>query len=390
MTLPPTGPMAPAVPPAVDPEELALFRRTVAAFVAEEMVPHDPAWRRQQHVGREIWRTAGAAGLLCLDIPPAYGGAGGTFFHEAILHEELARAGISGFAAGVHSICAHYVLNHGTEDQRRRWLPRMATGELIGSIAMSEAGAGSDLQAITTRAERDGDDYVINGTKLFITNGSLTTFIALAVKTDPSARGRGISMLMVETRDLAGYRVGRILDKMGLKAQDTAELVFEDVRVPASALLGGVPGQGFAQMMADLPYERMLIAVAAVAGMEGALEVTRRYVKERHAFGKAIGEFQHSRFALAEAATIATVARTFVDDCVARVAAGTLDTATAAMAKWWTTDMQQQVLDTCVQLHGGYGYMNEYLVCRMFADARVHRIYGGTNEVMKELIARTL
>ena len=272
----------------------------------------------------------------------------------------------------------------------RRWLPRLASGELIGSIAMSEAGAGSDLQSIQTRAERDGDDFVINGTKLFITNGYLTSFIALAVKTDPSERAKGISMLMVETKDLPGYRVGRILDKMGLKAQDTAELIFEDVRVPASCLLGEVPGRGFSQMMFDLPYERMIIAVAAVAAMEGALDATRQYVKERQAFGKAIGDFQHSRFTLAEAATIARVARSFVDDCVARVASGTLDTATAAMAKWWTTDMQQKVLDDCVQLHGGYGYMNEYLVCRMFADARVQRIYGGTNEIMKELIARTL
>ncbi len=381
---------SPSSSPTADAEELALFRQSVAAFVEEAMVPNDPAWRKQQHVGTDIWRRAGEQGLLCIDIPTEYGGMGGTFFHEAILHEELSRRGISGFGAGVHSICAHYVLNHGTEAQKQRWLPRLASGELIGSIAMSEAGAGSDLQSIQTRAEREGDDYVINGTKLFITNGYLTSFIALAVKTDPSERAKGISMLMVETKDLPGYRVGRILDKMGLKAQDTAELIFEDVRVPASCLLGEVPGRGFSQMMFDLPYERMIIAVAAVAAMEGALDATRQYVKERQAFGKAIGDFQHSRFTLAEAATIARVARSFVDDCVARVASGTLDTATAAMAKWWTTDMQQKVLDDCVQLHGGYGYMNEYLVCRMFADARVQRIYGGTNEIMKELIARTL
>jgi len=384
-----TTPAAPTSP-AVDAEELALFRQTVAAFVASEMVPNDPAWRKQQHVGTEIWKRAGEQGLLCIDIPAEYGGMGGTFFHEAILHEELSRAGISGFGSGVHSICAHYILNHGTAAQKERWLPRMATGELIGAIAMSEAGAGSDLQSIQTRAVRDGDDYIINGTKLFITNGYLTSLIALAVKTDPSERAKGISMLMVETKDLPGYRVGRILDKMGLKAQDTAELIFEDVRVPASCLLGEVEGRGFAQMMSDLPYERMIIAVAAVAAMEGALDATRQYVKEREAFGKKIGDFQHSRFTLAEAATIARVARSFVDECVARVAAGTLDTTTAAMAKWWTTDMQQKVLDDCVQLHGGYGYMNEYLVCRMFADARVQRIYGGTNEIMKELIARTL
>ena len=254
---------SPSSSPTADAEELALFRQSVAAFVEEAMVPNDPAWRKQQHVGTDIWRRAGEQGLLCIDIPTEYGGMGGTFFHEAILHEELSRRGISGFGAGVHSICAHYVLNHGTEAQKQRWLPRLASGELIGSIAMSEAGAGSDLQSIQTRAERDGDDFVINGTKLFITNGYLTSFIALAVKTDPSERAKGISMLMVETKDLPGYRVGRILDKMGLKAQDTAELIFEDVRVPASCLLGEVPGRGFSQMMFDLPYERMIIAVAA-------------------------------------------------------------------------------------------------------------------------------
>ena len=371
-------------------EELALFRHTVARFIGAEMTPHDAEWREQHHVGADIWRRAGQLGLLCADIPAQYGGMGGTFRHEAILHEELARAGMTGFGSGVHSICAHYLLNHGQEEQKQRWLPRMAQGELIGAIAMTEPGAGSDLQAIRTRALRDGDDYIVNGSKLFITNGYLAGLLALAVKTDPAQRARGISILMVETKNLAGYRVGRILDKMGMKSQDTAELFFEDVRVPASNLLGGEPGNGFAQMMSDLPYERVIVALAAVGAMEGAIEATVRYVQERQAFGHALAEFQNARFKMAEVATIAKIARTFVDDCVARVAEGTLDTATASMAKWWTTDMQQQVLDECVQLHGGYGYMNEYLVCRMFADARVQRIYGGTNEIMKELIARSL
>jgi len=371
-------------------EELALFRHTVARFIGAEMTPHDAEWREQHHVGADIWRRAGQLGLLCADIPAQYGGMGGTFRHEAILHEELARAGMTGFGSGVHSICAHYLLNHGQEEQKQRWLPRMAQGELIGAIAMTEPGAGSDLQAIRTRALRDGDDYIVNGSKLFITNGYLAGLLALAVKTDPAQRARGISILMVETKNLAGYRVGRILDKMGMKSQDTAELFFEDVRVPASNLLGGEPGNGFAQMMSDLPYERVIVALAAVGAMEGAIEATVRYVQERQAFGHALAEFQNARFKIAEVATIAKIARTFVDDCVARVAEGTLDTATASMAKWWTTDMQQQVLDECVQLHGGYGYMNEYLVCRMFADARVQRIYGGTNEIMKELIARSL
>lgn len=377
-------------PEPVSEEELVLFRETVAKFIAAEMVPNDAAWREQHHVGAQIWRRAGELGFLCTDVPAEFGGMGGTFRHEAIVHEELARCGMSGFAAGVHSICAHYVLNHGRDEQQRRWLPRLASGELVGAIAMTEPGAGSDLQAIRTRAIRDGDDYIVNGSKLFITNGYLAGLIALAVKTDPAQRAAGISVLMVETRDLAGYRVGRILDKMGMRSQDTAELFFENVRVPAANLLGGEQGRGFAQMMSDLPYERMIVAVTAVAAMEGAIDATLRYVKERQAFGRPLAEFQNSRFKLAEIATIARIARVFVDDCVAKVAAGTLDGPTAAMAKWWTTDMQQQVIDECVQLHGGYGYMNEYLVCRMFADARVQRIYGGTNEIMKELIARSL
>jgi acyl-CoA dehydrogenase len=377
-------------PETVSAEELMLFRETLAKFIADEMVPNDAAWREQHHVGAEIWRRAGELGFLCTDVPLDFGGMGGNFRHEAIVHEELARHGMSGFAAGVHSICAHYLLNHGLEEQKRRWLPRLASGELVGAIAMTEPGAGSDLQAIRTRAVRDGDDYIVNGSKLFITNGYLAGLIALAVKTDPAQRASGIAILMVETRDLPGYRVGRVLDKMGMRSQDTAELFFEDVRIPAANLLGGAEGCGFAQMMADLPYERMIVAVTAVAAMEGAIEATLRYVKERQAFGRALVEFQNSRFKLAEVATIARIARVFVDDCVAKVAAGTLDGPTAAMAKWWTTDMQQQVIDECVQLHGGYGYMNEYLVCRMFADARVQRIYGGTNEIMKELIARAL
>ena len=370
--------------------ELSLFRETLAKFIAAEMLPHDEAWRKQQHVGHDIWRKAGALGFLCTDVPAEYGGIGGTFAHEAIVHEELARVGMSGFAAGVHSICAHYVLNHGLEEQKQRWLPQLASGELVGAIAMTEPNAGSDLQAIRTRAIRDGDHYVVNGSKLFITNGYLAGLIALAVKTDPSQRAKGISVLMVETRDLPGFRVGRLLDKMGMKSQDTAELFFEDVRIPVGSLLGGEPGQGFAQMMSDLPYERMIVALTAVAAMEGAIETTLRYAKERHAFGRPLTDFQNARFKLAEIATLTRVARVFVNDCVAKVVAGTLDGATAAMAKYWTTDLQQQVIDECVQLHGGYGYMNEYLVCRMFADARVQRIYGGTNEIMKELIARSL
>jgi acyl-CoA dehydrogenase len=371
-------------------EELAAFRDTVARFVESEMVPNDARWRAQHHVDRETWRQMGQTGLLCLDIPEQYGGVGGDFRHEAVVYEELCRRGISGFANGVHSICAHYVLNHGTEAQKLRWLPRLATGELIGAIAMTEPSAGSDLRGIRTRAVREGNVYRINGSKIFITNGSLATLLMLVTRTDPEAGKGGMSLIMVETEGLAGYRVGRVLDKMGMQAQDTAELFFDDVRVPVDCLLGAEEGKGMHQMMADLPYERLIVALAGVAAMEGGLEATIAYTKARKAFGQAIAEFQNTKFKLAELASLVRIARVFIDDCIEKRLKGTLDTETAAMAKWWITDTQQKVLDECVQLHGGYGYMNEYLVCRMFADSRVQRIYGGTNEIMKELISRTL
>lgn len=371
-------------------EDLAIFRETAARFLEAEMVPNDAQWRKQQHVGKEIWHKAGALGLLCTDVSADFGGGGGDFRHEAVLYEELARRGLSGFGQGVHSICAHYLVNHGTAEQKQRFLPRMARGELIGAIGMTEPGAGSDLQGLKTRASRDGEDYVINGSKIFITNGFLAGLIALVVKTQPGTGAKGTSIIMVETANLEGFRVGRILDKMGMKSQDTSELFFENVRVPAANLLGGAEGEGFYQLMGDLPYERVVIAVAAVGAMEGALAETIKYVKDRKAFGKSIAEFQNTKFKLAEIASKARIARVFIDDCIAKIVAGSLDTVTASMAKYWITDTQQEVLDECVQLHGGYGYMNEYLVCRMFADSRVQRIYGGTNEIMKEVISRSL
>ena len=371
-------------------DDLTAFRDTVARFVDAEMVPHDARWRAQHHVDRETWRLLGQTGLLCLDIPDEYGGAGGDFRHEAVMYEELGRRGISGFGQGVHSICAHYVLNHGNEAQKQRWLPRLASGELIGAIAMTEPAAGSDLRGVRTRAVREGDVYRINGSKIFITNGGSATLLMLLVKTNIEAPKGGMSLIMVETEGLAGYRVGRVLDKMGMQAQDTAELFFDDVRVPVDYLLGGEEGKGMHQMMADLPYERLIVALAGVAAMEGGLEATIAYTKSRRAFGQAISDFQNTRFKLAELASIVHIARVFIDDCIDKRIKGTLDTETAAMAKWWITDTQQQVLDGCVQLHGGYGYMNEYLVCRLFADSRVQRIYGGTNEIMKELISRSL
>jgi len=371
-------------------EDLKLFRENVARFIETEMVPHDAKWRKQHHVDRDLWRKAGDMGLLCLDLPAEYGCGGGDFRHEVVMYEELSRRAISGFCQGVHSMCAHYVYNYGTEEQKQRWLPRLAKGELIGAIAMTEPGAGSDLQGIRTRAVREGDHYRINGSKIFITNGGSASLLMLVTRTNPTERKRGLSLIMVETENLKGYRVGRVLDKMGMPAQDTAELFFEDVLVPADCLLGPEEGQGMYQLMGDLPYERLVIALCGVGAMEGALVETSKYVKERKAFGQTIGDMQTIRHKLAEVATLTRVARVFVDDCIVKLMAGKLDNETASMAKYWVTDTQQQVLDECVQMHGGYGYMNEYLVCRMFADSRVQRIYGGTNEIMKELIARSV
>jgi acyl-CoA dehydrogenase len=370
-------------------DDLRMLREAISRFVETEFEPLDDKWRKQHHVDKASWRQIGAAGFLLLDIPVEYGGGGGDFRHEALLYEETMRRGLSGFGQSVHSICAHYVLNYGTEEQKQRWLPRMARGELIGAIGMTEPGAGSDLKGIRTRAVRDGDHYVVNGSKIFITNGGSAELLMLVVRTDPTDRGRGLSILMVETEGLAGYRVGRVLDKMGQQAQDTAELFFEDVRVPADCLLQQ-EGKGMHMMMGDLPYERLLIALGGVASMEGALEDTIKYVNERQIFGQPVANFQNTKFKLAEAATHTRVARVFVDRCIELLLKGELDTETAAMAKWWVTDMQQKVIDECQQLFGGYGYMNEYRICRMFADSRVQRIYGGTNEVMKELISRSL
>jgi acyl-CoA dehydrogenase len=380
--------MNPYIIPWMD-DDLEVFRDTVVRFIDTEMVPHDARWREQHHVDRETWRKAGETGLLLLDVPTDYGGGGGDFRHEAVMYTELARRGIASFGQGVHSMCAHYVLNHGTEDQKQRFLPRMASGELIGAICMTEPGTGSDLKGIRTRAVKQGDHYVIDGGKTFITNGFLAGLLMLVVRTDAD-RSKGLSIIMVETKDLPGYRVGRVLDKMGMHGQDTSELFFESVKVPAANLLGGVEGQGMHQLMHDLPYERTVIAVGAVGAMEGGIEETLKYVRERKTFGQPVFSYQNTRFKLAELASIARIARVFSDRCVTDLVAGKLDTETASMAKWWCSDMQQQVLDECVQLHGGYGYMNEYLVCRLFADSRVQRIYGGTNEIMKEVIARGL
>jgi acyl-CoA dehydrogenase len=360
------------------------------AFLEKEAVPHIDRWAKQQQVDREFWNKAGDLGLLCASIPEEYGGGGGTFAHEAVLLEEQARAVDSSWGNAVHSgIVAHYLLAYGGEEQKRRWLPKLASGEYVGAIAMTEPGTGSDLQAITTRAIRQGEEYVVTGAKTFITNGAQADLVIVAAKTDPSMGAQGVSLVVVEAQDLPGFRRGRILDKIGLKGQDTAELFFDEVRIPAANLLGA-EGQGFVQLMQQLPQERLVIAVTAVAGAERAIELTLRYVKERTAFGKPIMSFQNTRFTLAELATKAAVTRTFVDSCIERHLLGQLDVGTAAMAKWWSTQVGCEIIDECVQLFGGYGYMTEYPIARMYADARVAKIFGGTNEIMKELIARFL
>ena len=371
-------------------DELESFRGTVRRFVKGELVPREPAWQQAHRVDAASWREVGAMGLLLCDVPEAYGGSGGTFAHDCVVFEELAYAGVMSFGKHVHNICAHYVMAYGTEAQKRRWLPGLASGERIGAIAMSEPAAGSDLQGIRTRAVRRGDHYVIDGSKTFISNGQVANLICLVVRTDPSAGAKGFSLVMVDTDGLAGFRRGRTLDKIGQPGQDTSELFFDACSVPADALLGEAEGAGFRQLMDELPYERTLVALSGVAVIERAVELTTAYARERKAFGKTLLEMQNTRFKLAEAKTIAHVGRVFIDSCIERYLAGTLDAATASMAKWWLTDMQCQVIDECLQLFGGYGYMREYPIAQMYADARVQRIYAGSNEIMKEIIARTL
>ncbi len=371
--------------------DLDTFRELAHAFCQKEIAPNIERWSEQKHVDRELWNKAGEVGLLCLSIPEEYGGGGGTFAHEAILLEEQAKAGDDAWGNSVHSgIVAHYLLVCGTEDQKKRYLPRLASGELVGAIAMTEPGTGSDLQNVKTKAIRDGDDYVINGAKTFITNGYQAGLVIVVAKTDPGEKAQGVSLLLVETDGTEGYRCGRILDKVGLKGQDTAELFFDDVRVPAENLLGGQEGLGFVQLMQQLPQERLIIAVGAVAAMESAIEQTIAYTKDRTAFGREIFKFQNTKFKLAECATEVAVCKAFLDQCVERHLKGELDVTGAAMVKWWTTDRLSRVADECLQLFGGYGYMTEYPISRAWTAARVQRIFGGTNEIMKEIISRSL
>lgn len=373
-------------------DELVMLQDSCRDFYAKEMAPHEARWQKQGHIDRAFWNKAGEFGLLCASIPEEYGGMGGDFRHEAVIATEQFRAaGFSGFGNSVHSqICAGYMLDYGTEAQKQRWLPKMASGELVCAIAMTEPGTGSDLQNIKTTAKQDGNDYVLNGSKTFITNGQQADLIIVVAKTDPTQGAKGISLIVVETAKADGFARGRNLEKIGLKSQDTSELFFDNVRIPPENLLGGVEGQGFFQLMKALPQERLVIALGGAAVIEKALEATVDYTAERKAFGKPLLEMQNTRFKLAEVKTIAHIARVFLDDCIVKHLNGELDAATASMAKWWVTQMQCDVVDECLQLHGGYGYMLDYPIANMYADARIQKIYGGSNEIMKELIARTL
>ena len=371
--------------------ELADVRQLARSFFEKEVAPHREEFATAGRPSREVYRSAGNHGLLGMSIPQQYGGGGGDFRHEAVLFEEQVRAGDSAMQLGVHSgIVPHYILAYATEEKKQRWLPKLCSGEWIGAIAMTEPGTGSDLQGITTRAVRDGDDYVVTGGKTFISNGAHCDLIIIAAKTDPTAGARGLSLLVAEVSDdTEGFHRGRVLHKIGQKGQDTAELSFDGLRVPAANLLGE-EGRGFAQLMQQLPQERLICGIAAAAMIEAAVQQTVDYTKSRNAFGKTLFDLQNTKFELAECATIGRVVRTFVDDAVAQHISGSLDVTTAAMVKYWTTDRQFEVVDRCLQLFGGYGYMEEYPIARMFVDGRIARIYAGANEVMKDLISRSL
>ncbi|WP_308909523.1 acyl-CoA dehydrogenase family protein [Pseudokordiimonas caeni] len=373
-------------------EEISMYRDAVGKFL-DRHAPEKRVekWREDGQVEREFWREAGEAGLLGVSVPAEYGGHGGDFRHDIVVVDQVARRGIEGFAASLHNvIITPYIQTHGTEEQKKRWLPKLVSGELVSAIAMSEPGAGSDLQSIRTTAIKEGNGYRLNGSKTFISNGQIADLIVVVAKTDPSQGAKGTSLLVIETEGLEGFSRGKKLDKIGLDAQDTSELFFDNVFVPADNLLGGVEGRGFYQLMAELPRERLIIAIGSVIVMEKAIETTLDYVKNRKAFGQTVFDFQNTQFKLAECKAKATVAKVFINDCVNKVLKGELDVTTASIAKMWSTETEWEIVDTCLQLHGGYGYINEYPIAKMFRNSRVQRIYGGSTEIMKLLIARSL
>ncbi|HSW13993.1 MAG TPA: acyl-CoA dehydrogenase family protein [Solimonas sp.] len=372
-------------------EELEALRDMARRFVAEEVMPQQERWYEEGATDREVWRKAGELGILLSDISADYGGSGGSFAHEAIIAHELCLAGDTSWRAGkqIHVIAAHYIARYGTEAQKLRWLPGMASGEVIGAMGMSEPSGGTDLQNMRTNARRRGDRYVINGSKTFITNGSIADIIVLAVKTNPAEKAKGVSLFIFETAT-PGFRVGRRLKKIGLHGSDTCELFFDDCEVPADALLGEVEGQGFYQMMRDLSYERALCGVNCAAVIEHAFKVTLAHVRERRMFGGTMIELQHPRMLLAEVKTVATIARLLADFTVERMVEGRIDMSLASMSKWWISEQQCDVVNRCLQLFGGHGYILDYPIARMYADARIEPIYGGSNEILKELIGRSL
>ncbi len=370
-------------------EQHEQFRDTVRKFLDKEVAPYHAEWEEQGYVDRSVWTKAGANGLLCLSMPEQYGGSDADRLYSVVMFEEIARAGFTGLGFGLHNeIVAPYILRYGNEAQKERYLPAMARGEIVGAIAMSEPAAGSDLQGIRSTAHDAGDHFVLNGSKTFITNGWHADLVIVVAKTDPSAGAKGTSLLLVE-RGMPGFEKGKRLKKVGMKAQDTSELFFDNVKVPKANLLGDV-NRGFIYLMQELPWERLQIAISGIAAAQAAIDWTMDYTKERKAFGTTVASFQTTRFKLAELQTEVQVARVFVDRCTELLLEGKLDTATASMAKYWCSDLQCKVIDECVQLHGGYGYMWEYPIARAWADARVQRIYGGTNEIMKEVIARSI
>lgn len=373
-------------------EELELFRSNIKRFIQESVEPHYDQWDRDEQFPRSVWNQLGEHGLLAVDLPEEYGGAGADFRFSMLIQEEFSRANVAGIGGllAVHSdIVAHYLLNKGTEEQKQHYLPRMVTGECVGAVAMTEPSTGSDLQSVRTKAVADGDDYIINGSKTFITNGQHSDLIIVVAKTNPDVPGsKGITLFLVDA-DSPGFSRGRNLEKIGLHVADTSELFFEDVRVPANRILGELNG-GFGLLMSELVRERLALGVGAVAAAEGVLEETINYVKERKVFGAPVAELQNTRFKLAELATDIRIHRSFIDECKQLFMDGKLDPATASMSKMSATEMQGRVVDACLQLHGGYGYMREYGISRAYVDARVQRIYGGTSEIMKELISRSV